>query len=135
MLVSVAVARMVPLDHLMATTSLQTATTPNTLRCIVSSSIIEMLYEGVLHETDKVQVINMRHVNGAFHERVMFFFEGKAFREALTAAEYDGLSPAHLATAQLLYIHTQETRMCIVCGAQPSVMCNCVAPLQSIHTT
>lgn len=99
-------------------------------RIITDDVTGEVLYVGDCPETDNFQVVHMRHVNGAFHERAMCFFEGSVFRAALTAAEDGGLSLAHLAKALTLCMHTRETRKCIVCGAHPSMLCNCAVPLK-----
>ena len=97
-------------------------------RIITDDITGEVLYVGDIPETDKFQVVHMRHVNGAFHERAMCFFEGSVFRAALNhdnAGTAPTLSLQHLAKALTLCIHTRETRMCIMCGAHPSALCDC----------
>ncbi len=94
-------------------------------RIITDDITGEVLYVGDIPETDKFQVVHMRHVNGAFHERVMCFFEGSVFRAALNQENGNGLSLPHLAKALTLCIHTRETRMCIMCGSHPSALCEC----------
>lgn len=93
-------------------------------RIITDDITGEVLYVGDMPETDTFQVVHMRHVSGALHERAVCFFEGSVFRQAIKAN--DGkISLAHLAKAMTLCIHTRETRMCIMCGQHPAAYCMC----------
>lgn len=98
-------------------------------RIITDDVTGEVLYVGDIPETDTFQVVHMRHISGALHERAICFFEGSVFRQALVAND-GNLSLAHLAKAMTFCIHTRETRMCIICGRHPAALCMCRVTLR-----
>lgn len=93
-------------------------------RIIADDVTGETLYIGDMPETDTYQVIHMRHVTGALRERIVCFFEGSVFRQALDAND-GALSLSHLVKAMTMSIHTRETRKCFTCGAPPGAGCSC----------